>query len=360
MKKRLSLTKRMILTTSILLVVISILFTVFSVFNAYFNLLLPLEEMGSKPSAETIIFDATGFVKANLLFLAAAIAAGCAATYFVAKISLKPLKNWSDEISHINQNQLSRRIEVPNTKDELDTLVNAFNQLLDRLEKEFEREKRFSAAVAHELKTPLTVVKTNIEFLQMEENPNADDYAETISVVQKQNERMIQLVRDLSLLSSTGMQHENTYIDIDKIIAEIEDELKPAMSEKNIRFAFDRGNYKMSGSEALIKHGLSNLIENAIKYNVPDGEIQICQKEENGNLQISVIDTGMGICDEDAQYIFEPFYRGEKSRNRQTGGSGLGLAITKEIIEVHGGTISYRHNDPQGSVFTITMRSGKN
>lgn len=355
MKKRLSLTKRMMLTTSLLLTGISVLFAVFSVFNAYFNLLEPSKELYAEQPAGDFILDASRFMAANLIFLAVSILTGCALTYLAAKFSLKPLKNWSEELADIDQYQLSKRIQKLNTGDELDTLANSFNQLLDRLEKAFEREKRFSAAVAHELKTPLTVVKSNIEFLQLEENPEAEEYAETIEIVQKQNERMVSLVRDLSLLSSTHVQQQKDWMDLDGMLGEIEGDLKPPLQDKNIQFSYNRAGFWMEGNAVLMKHALSNLIENAIKYNVDGGEILVCQSVEEHQYTISVSDTGIGINPEDAPYIFEPFYRADKSRSRATGGAGLGLAITKEIIEEHNGSIRYEAREPRGSVFTISI-----
>lgn len=355
MKRRLSLKTRLIITTSLLLIVISILFTIFSLFNAYFNLIQPLEKIYIKQPSTDIIIDATDFFVANIIFLIAAIVIGCGLTYLVAKFSLKPLKVWSEEMENIDPSQLSKRIQNSNTRDELDTLANSFNQLLDRLQKAFEREQRFSAAVAHELKTPLTVVKTNIEFLEMDENPQIADYAETIEILRKQNERMIQLVHDLTLLSSANIQKQKELIETDAMIGEIENDLKPSLLSKNIRLAYNKVNAPIKGNPTLLKHALSNLMENAIKYNVTGGEILICQKIEHDQYLFSISDSGIGIRTEDAPYIFEPFYRADKSRNRATGGSGLGLAITKEIIEGHNGNIKYRTRKPQGSEFIISL-----
>lgn len=372
MRKRLSLKVRLMITTSLLLVVMSILFTVFSILNAYVNLIKPFEKMyleqqGGVYTQEImdavqedtmIIVDGNDFFIANVIFMIAAIAVGCALTYLIARFSLKPLRIWSKEMSDIDQNQLSRRIQNSNTGDELDTLADAFNQLLDRLQKAFDREKRFSAAAAHELKTPLTVVKTNIEVLQMDEESEVEDYKETIEVISKQNDRMIQLVRDLGLLSSSNIQNQRDVIDMDAVIDEIEKDLKDAFLSKAITFECNRIGFRMNGNAVLMKHALSNLIENAIKYNTKNGEISVSQVVMENAYRISVSDTGIGIRQEDIPYIFEPFYRADKSRNRSEGGSGLGLAITKEIIESHKGTIEYQSREPQGSIFTISLPDG--
>lgn len=343
------------LTTSLLLVVISILFTVFSLFNAYFHLIRPLQQLYTEQLPDDILLNANAFFIANVIFMLVAIAAGCALTYLVAVFSLKPLKIWSQEMENIDQNQLSKRLQTSPAKDEMNRLAKTFNQLLDRLQSAFDREKRFSAAVAHELKTPLTVVKTNIEFLQMEETPSAAEYAETIAVVSKQNERMIQLVQDLTLLSSSGTQKKTECIDMDFIIEEIKNDLSVPLSAKNIRFSCNRAGCQITGNTVLLKHALLNLIENAVKYNVTDGEIVIHQEIKDNLYTFTVTDSGIGIKTEDIPYIFEPFYRADKSRNRATGGSGLGLAITKEIIEGHGGSIKYLAGEPQGSIFIISL-----
>lgn len=369
MKKRLSLKKRLMITTSLLLVVISILFTVFSLFNAYFNLIKPVQKIYmeqklgvyGKTVADFVIndtnimIDASDFVIANIIFMIAAIIAGCALTYVVARFSLKPLKIWSDEMANIDQHQLSKRIQNSNTKDEIDTLADSFNQLLDRLQRAFDREKRFSAAVAHELKTPLTVVKTNIEFLQMDEDPAVEDYEETIEVVRKQNERMIQLVHDLTTLSSSNVQEKNDIVDMDRMLDEIENDLKSSLLSKNIQLEYNKVGFQMKGNGVLMKHAISNLVENAVKYNTIDGTISIVQTAADEQYQIKVIDSGIGIREEEIPYIFEPFYRADKSRNRSTGGSGLGLAITKEIIESYNGSIEYQAGKPHGSEFTVVI-----
>lgn len=232
-------------------------------------------------------------------------------------------------------------------------MANSFNQLLDRLQSAFDREKRFSAAAAHELKTPLTVVKVNIEFLQIDENPKKEDYIETIEVIKKQNERMIKLVDDLMLMSSANVSESMDLVDVDDIIEEMKNELE--LTSKHIKFEYNKGNFSIRGNAVLIKHALSNIIENSIKYNVENGKILLSQVIEDNQYKIIISDTGIGIKEEDVPYIFEPFYRADKSRKRSVGGAGLGLSITKEIIESHKGHIEYKLRKPNGSIFIITL-----
>lgn len=365
MKRKLSLKTRLMFTTSILLVFVCLALTLFSIVNAYFHMVKPFENMIIENLqsqgidnvlylTQNIVVQADDFFMTSFIFMMIAIIIGCSLTYVVAKISLKPLKVWSEEMSTIDHEQLSHRIYKPNTKDELDTLADAFNHLLDRLENAFQREKRFSASAAHELKTPLTVVKTNIEVLQVDDHPTQEDYKETIDIIQKQNDRMIKLVNDLMLMSSSNTIENDHIIDIDMILDELFVEFKTALFTKNIDLTYNKIGFFMKGNPTLIKHVFSNLIENAIKYNVVDGKIKIIQTIDDSKYTISICDTGIGIQDKDIPYIFEPFYRADQSRSRKEGGSGLGLAITKEIIENHHGHIEYR-KQTEGSEFLITI-----
>lgn len=356
MKKAMPLKKRMMLTTSLLLLAVGALFAVFSVFNFYVNIVRPFEQTHGVPAeGAEIVIDASKYFQANVLFLLAVMAAGCALTYFAARYALSPLRAWSEEMADIDHTSLSRRMERPGTGDELDVLADAFNRLLDRLQAAFEREKRFSAAAAHELKTPLTVIRANIEVLQLDEHPSEEDCAQTMDVVARQTERMTRLVGDLLLLSGTGARTQGDAIDMDALLGEIAQDAAPALAAKNIALTYERRGAVLSGNAVLIRHAVNNLVENAIKYNVPGGCVEIAQRAQAGTYALDVIDTGVGISSEDAPYIFEPFYRADPSRNRAEGGSGLGLAIAKEIVESHGGSIRCRANEPQGCVMSITL-----
>ena len=372
MKRKLSLQTRLMIITSILLILTSICSTIFFIYNAITNIIKPFEEMYLDQQngiysqelinlidkdADIIIY-VNEFFFASVIFMIISIFVGSGLTYLVAKFSLRPLRTWSEEISIIDKNQLSKRIENSSTGDELDSLANSFNQLLDRLQSAFDREQRFSAAAAHELKTPLTVVKANIEFLQIDESPIIEDYVETIEVIKKQNERMIKLVDDLMLMSSSNINQSRDLIDIDSIIEEIKNEFEYALLSKNIKFAYNKARFYIEGNAVLIKHALSNQIQNAIKYNTINGEILLTQVIEDNQYKISISDTGIGIKEEDIPYIFEPFYRADKSRKRSEGGAGLGLSITKEIIESHKGNIEYKLREPKGSIFTIYIPIG--
>lgn len=366
MKRKLSLKTRLMMTISLLLVVVSIVFTFFSIVNAYVNMVRPFEKMIMENISDqnienvlnanhNLVVQVDDFFIVSIVFMVIAIIIGCSLTYLVAKFSLKPLKIWSEEISTIDQNQLSHRIHNSHTKDELDSLADSFNALLDRLQKAFEREKRFSAAAAHELKTPLTVVKANIEFLQINENPTMEDYEEAIDVIGKQNERMIHLVNDLMLMSTSNGMENDGFVDIDMIIDEIVNELQDDMQNKHIQCKYNKIGFCMKGNPILIKHSLSNLIQNAIKYNVYDGKIMVNQVISESQYTITISDTGIGIKEADIPYIFEPFYRADKSRSRIEGGAGLGLAITKEIIVSHHGCIEYKALVPKGSQFIVSI-----
>ncbi|MEF9992625.1 MAG: HAMP domain-containing sensor histidine kinase [Romboutsia sp.] len=369
MKRKISIQARLMIITSVLLVLISMGATLFSIYNAAINIIKPFEKMYLDEqngvynqrlveiinSQGNVVIYANDFFITSIIFMIILILIGSGLTYLVAKFSLEPIRKWSEEISRIDKNELSKRIENSNTGDELDSLANSFNQLLDRLQSAFDREKRFSAAAAHELKTPLTVVKANIEFLQIDEDSTKEDYIETIEVIKKQNERMIKLVDDLMFISLSNMNESMDLVDIDDIIDEIKNELEVKLYAKNIRFEYNKNHFRIRGNPVLIKHALSNLIENSIKYNIENGKILLSQIIEDNQYKIIISDTGIGVKEEDIPYIFEPFYRADKSRKRSVGGAGLGLSITKEIIESHKGHIEYTLRKPNGSIFMITL-----
>lgn len=295
------------------------------------------------------------FYERTLWTIVVFLLSGAALTYFVLARSLQPLKQLQEKISRISENELSERINSASGCTELDALSQSFDQLLDRLETAFVREKNFSAGAAHELKTPLTVIKTNLDVLALSETPTQEEYAEAISVVAKQTDRMKKLVDDLFAMCALNGYEISEKVDVEKLLHEVAAEQQLVMQEKHIQLEIQAEPCAVLANSVMLKHALSNIVQNAVKYNLDGGEVCVNESVEQEFCVIKVCDHGIGISSAAAEHIFEPFYREDKSRSRKIGGAGLGLSITKNIVEQHGGTVAYQPNQPKGSCFIVRL-----
>ncbi|MBJ6360378.1 sensor histidine kinase [Paenibacillus sp. GCM10012307] len=297
-------------------------------------------------------FDST-----NMIILAIVSILGMGMVYFVAGRSLRPIHELSDTISTITEDDLQKRIPDNQRSDEVGALGQSFNMMLDRLEKSFLRQKRFSANVAHELKTPLATINAGIQVLHMEESPTVTDYKETLATTERNVKRLMAVVDDLLNLYDEQEGFETTPIHLQDMFTSILSELRPQLEGKQIETEIDCKLRHVRGNQVLLYRTFFNLMENATKYNKDKGTIRVETKVANGVGQIIISDTGNGIPSDELQQIFEPFYRVNKSRNRKTGGVGLGLSLVKTIIEKHGWKISVDSIAGLGSAFTITFKA---
>lgn len=382
MIKKLSLRIRITMMTTLILISISVVLTVVSVYNADYNFVkasntqsavrgsddMDSEEFKNmlldniisyydslKNSNNSINDRANAFRVYAILSMVVIIVIGSIFTYYILGKMLNPVKKLSKQIETINENKLSQRVVGFNTGDELNELADSFNIMLDRIDKAFESQKRFSSDAAHELKTPLTVLKTNLDVLAMGEESTDEDYKHVISVFRKQTERMISLVNNLFIMSNQKEYEFNDIVELDIMFSDIIRDLQPGILKKAIRVNISRCNLSIKANAIMLTHAISNLIENAVKYNNYNGDISIIINKDEKNCKIRIEDTGIGILKDKAEYIFEAFYRIDQSRSRKVGGAGLGLAITKDIINRHGGTIGYIPNEPTGSIFEVIL-----
>jgi len=280
---------------------------------------------------------------------------GMGMVYGAVGRSLRPIHDLSETISAITEDNLQQRIPDEKRNDEVGVLGHSFNIMLDRLEKSFLRQKRFSANVAHELKTPLATINAGIQVLHLEESPSIFDYEETLATTERNVNRLMPVVDDLMTLCDEQEESYSSFIDLQEMFESICNELHPIIDEKNIEIVSSCLLLKVRGNKVLLYRACFNLVENAAKYNKDGGKILIETKTEDGVGQIIVTDTGNGIPEDEMQQIFEPFYRVNKSRSRKAGGAGLGLSIVKTIIEKHGWEISVDSVLEKGSTFTITF-----
>lgn len=371
MTKKISLRMRLTLITSAILIFFCIMLTVFSLYNANSNFVITSFDRDNNvygstgiitpdlnkdvEYAEVTLVGYSAFSTSSYIFMIISIILGSLLMYVISGIALKQVRLLAHKIADIDKNELSFRITDFSAGDELNTLADSFNMMLTRLEIAFARESRFAADAAHELKTPLTVIKTNLDVLYLDENPTTEDCLESLEVVKKQTNRMIALVDALLAMSTASFCEIENHVDVDAMLEEITTEFEPQMREKYIQLSMDVEACSIRANYVMLKHALSNIIDNAIKYNYQNGKIRIKVYQEEKNCVIYISDTGMGISEEHARYIFEPFYRVDKSRSRAIGGSGLGLAIAYNIILKHQGTIEYSAAEPKGSIFKMSL-----
>lgn len=297
------------------------------------------------------------FTNTSIIYMILIIILGIIATYFITGYTLRPVAILSDKIKHINENNLGDRIDNNGRKDEIGSLTDSFNHMLDRIEESFLSQKRFASNASHELKTPLAIMKTSIQVLQLEENPTIEDYKENLEITEKSTERLIRVVDDLLQLTKEGEDNFNEIISVQDTFDLIERELSPLALKTHITITKDITDTMIKGNQTLFYRALFNLVENAIKYNKPDGFVKLMAGPSNHGYEIKIADNGIGIPAESLGNIFDAFYRVDKSRSREIGGSGLGLSLVKTIIEKHGGTVSVESMVDIGTTFTIVFPS---
>jgi signal transduction histidine kinase len=237
-------------------------------------------------------------------------------------------------------------------------LADTFDNMLNRLEESFAAQNQFIQDASHELRTPIAIAQTNIDVLQMDENPSNTDYKQLVEVLKLTTRRMSQLSDKLLLLSRNRQQPaDNSVIDIVSVVKEVLIEVNSYALNSKIDLQFHTGarELKVKGDAFAIKQAVINLIDNAIRYNHPGGRAKISLHKDDNNAIITVEDNGIGISEADQKHIFDRFFRVDKSRSRAQGGSGLGLAIVKEIAEAHHGRVTVESVTGEGSTFTISL-----
>lgn len=295
--------------------------------------------------------------KRNSLIITVLLALlGGVVTYFISGHALRPIKEFSDKIEEVQvQNLSDSRIEENNVK-ELNKLGISYNNMLERLSDAFEIQRQFTANAAHELRTPLALMQVQLDLYNSASHPGNDaDTLQTIKMVTEQNDklnRMVKTLLDMSELQSVGRDDK---IILDAIVEEVLADLEPLAVEKNIKLIGKCEDATMIGSDILIYRLVYNLVENAIKYNHPLGQVTVTAYQRNKHVYLSVEDTGSGIPKELRERVFEPFFRVDKSRSRELGGVGLGLAFVREIVRVHDGSICIKSGKTGGTIFEVTF-----
>lgn len=313
------------------------------------------DEFADKFSVQ--VYNNKADYKRNSLIITVLLALlGGVVTYFISGHALRSIREFSDKIEEVQAQNLSdSRIEENNVK-ELNQLGISYNKMLERLSEAFEIQRQFTANAAHELRTPLALMQVQLDLYNSASHPGNDaDTLQTIKMVTEQNDklnRMVKTLLDMSELQTVGRDDK---IILDAIVEEVLADLEPLAVEKNIKLIGKCEDATMTGSDILIYRLVYNLVENAIKYNHPLGQVTVTAYQRNKHVYLSVEDTGRGIPKKLRERVFEPFFRVDKSRSRELGGVGLGLAFVREIVRVHDGSICIKSGKTGGTIFEVTF-----
>ena len=313
------------------------------------------DEFADKFSVQ--VYNNKADYKRNSLIITVLLALlGGVVTYFISGHALRSIREFSDKIEEVQAQNLSdSRIEENNVK-ELNQLGISYNKMLERLSEAFEIQRQFTANAAHELRTPLALMQVQLDLYNSASHPGNDaDTLQTIKMVTEQNDklnRMVKTLLDMSELQTVGRDDK---IILDAIVEEVLADLEPLAVEKNIKLIGNCEDATMIGSDILIYRLVYNLVENAIKYNHPLGQVTVTAYQRNKHVYLSVEDTGRGIPKKLRERVFEPFFRVDKARSRELGGVGLGLAFVREIVRVHDGSICIKSGKTGGTIFEVTF-----
>lgn len=301
--------------------------------------------------------NTTAVYRAVLIAIPLLIVLAAVGGYLLAGRSLQPIKEIGKTAEAIRESgDLSKRIGVDGSGDELNRLAKIFNSMFDRLENNFEAQRRFTSDASHELRTPVSAILAQCEYA-LENVSEKEELYELIGAIQKQGYRMSHLIE--SLLSFTRMeQRMEAYsfeeLDLSALVLSVCHEQKGS-GEKGITLTEEiQPGIALKADRALIVRLLENLIRNAYRYGREQGMIRVALREVGGGIRLTVADDGIGIAEEEIPRIWSRFYRVEQSRSRVKGaGLGLGLAMVKQIVELHSGRVEVKSEPRWGSVFTV-------
>lgn len=313
---------------------------------------------------ETSKFEGTvqlamGLLRTSLLFaiFLAFIVAIYSVNLIISKL-ISPLEQVIEKADKITVDNLTERIELEGGRhpEEIMKLVNALNRLLERLDRSFRQISQFTSDVAHELLTPLTIIKDEIEITLMKKR-KTKEYIDTLDLIQKQTDRTISIIKSMLYLAraDAGIIRANAQeVNVTELIREIVLTFNSKASRKNVNLKFYcDSDIVVITDEKLLFEALKNIVDNAIEYTNPGGRVEIICERGDGDVRISISDTGIGIDESELPHIFDRFYRGKNAFEMNPSGTGLGLALARSIIEILSGKIEVSSERGKGTKFVV-------
>lgn len=311
-------------------------------------------------SLEDIDQTMRALLKVMLVFAPALLLCASAGGLFLANRALAPIDRITRIAQQISADDFNRRIDLHGPDDEIGRLAHTFDSMIARLQAAFEQQRRFTADASHELRTPLTAMIGQIDVAL--ERPRADEsYRGTLAVVREQAQRLARMANDLLFLARSDTQPQpaaHELIDLAQLLPAIVAQVEPLAQARDQQIRFDQTvQLLVQGNEDDLIRLFLNLLDNAIRYTPPGGQIVVRADQADSQLAISIADSGPGIAPEHLPHLFDRFFRIDRGRNRAHGGSGLGLAIAQNIVRAHSGRLVVESTLGQGSTFTAILPS---
>jgi len=274
----------------------------------------------------------------------------------LTEFTLRPLRKIIETVQQITAKNLKLRIDLPDTKDEIRRLVDTFNDMLEKLDKSFSLQQQFIHDISHELRTPLTILKGELE-TTLRKSRSQKEYESILHSSVEEMDKISRIIENLLMLARFDNQEvplEIKNVDLNQLIVNILEDIKILFEQKNIQLNFSsQESINIEADESQLRRAILNILDNAIKYTPKNGKIFVNLEKDNNTAKIKIGDTGIGIAKENLPFIFDRFYRVDKSRN--SNGFGLGLSITKSIIETHKGKIEVETELNHGTIFIISL-----
>ncbi len=298
-------------------------------------------------------------LKNNLLMLIPIlIILSIAGGWYISKKSLSPIENITETTREISASNLDKRLFITHTGDEVDELAKTINLMLNRLEDSFKRTIQFTSDASHELRTPIATLKTGTEVILSKER-TAEEYRNIHESNLFALERMTRMINDLLLLSRSDSVENILHLkkfNLSNLLKELYNKFRLISDPKEIELSMNGiPDIHINGDSVLLRRVFSNLLDNAIKYTSPNGRVYISLEDSEDETIARIVDTGIGISEDNLKKIFNRFFRVDHSRSREAGGTGLGLNISKNIVELHHGRIEVKSTLGKGSTFDVIL-----
>jgi len=333
----------------------------------YVEFIMPIYNFGTKTSHGIIIMDfafeneykmAGALENSSFIMLVAFFVALFAISFVISERMTAPLREIVKYMMHVSDGHVDDEMKIGGNK-EIRQISKAHNEMMNQMKRLENSRQEFVSNVSHELKTPMTSIKVLADSLIGQGEVPVELYREFLTDINDEIERENKVINDLLTLVKLDKNTSDMNISpvsINDLLDVILKRLKPIAQSRNVELIYESFRpVNASVDEVKMSLAISNLIENAIKYNVDDGTVRVSLNADHKYFYIKVIDTGIGISEEQQKMIFERFYRVDKARSRQTGGTGLGLAITKDVVLMHNGTIKVSSKENEGSTFTMRI-----
>jgi len=279
-------------------------------------------------------------------------------SYWLAGRAFRPIHRLTNIVHEIGAKDLHQRVPIPPAKDEVRELALIFNQMIGRLEHAFNQQRRFVADASHELRTPVSVIRS-ITDVALSQSSSPEEYVLVLKEINSESERLGKLINDLLALARADeglVQFDHDAVQLDLLTSDVVDSMEALAAERKITLTVGELHpATILGDAARLIQVIMSLVDNALTYTNAGGTVTLSVKTTKTQALLIVRDTGIGIAPKDQAHIFERFYRADPARSRAAGGSGLGLSIVNWVVRAHDGTISVESRPGQGSTFTVVL-----